>query len=118
MLTTPSDDAARLSSKVRSELPGREKEVKTEAKVLGEQAAVKYDEAVRILVPKTRTGPWLTSNTGRSSKGKGWRVRRQGTGLHCRRREEPGQVQERSRQGTQLCSGQVRQDGRGCCCED
>ncbi|KAF4550525.1 Hypothetical protein D9617_17g047930 [Elsinoe fawcettii] len=39
-------DAARLSSKVRSELPGREKEVKTEAKVLGQQAGSKIDSAI------------------------------------------------------------------------
>ncbi|GAM85790.1 hypothetical protein ANO11243_037980 [Dothideomycetidae sp. 11243] len=38
-------DAARLSTSIRDQLPGREKEVKTEAKVLGEQAGAKIDSA-------------------------------------------------------------------------
>lgn len=42
------DDAARLSSKVRGELPGKEKEAKTEAKVYAEQAGQKIDRAVSI----------------------------------------------------------------------
>ena len=43
------DDAARLSSKVRGELPGKGKELKTEAKVYGEKAGVKVDETVSAL---------------------------------------------------------------------
>lgn len=39
-------DAARLSSKVRGELPGKEKEAKTEAKVYAEQAGQKIDRAI------------------------------------------------------------------------
>jgi len=42
------DDAARLSSKVRGELPGKEKEAKTEAKVYAEQAGQTIDRAVSI----------------------------------------------------------------------
>ena len=56
VLITCTDDAARLSSKVRSEFPGKEKEVKTEAKLYGEQAKQygeqvgnKVDETVSIL---------------------------------------------------------------------
>lgn len=48
ILTIISDDAARLSSKVRGELPGKEKELKTEAKVLGEQTGAKFDDAVSV----------------------------------------------------------------------
>ena len=40
------DDASRLSSRVKSEMPGTEKEVKTEGKVLSEKAASKLDSAV------------------------------------------------------------------------
>lgn len=43
------DDAARLSTSVRDHLPGREKEIKTEAKVLGEQYGQKIDDAVSHL---------------------------------------------------------------------
>ncbi|KAF2840145.1 hypothetical protein M501DRAFT_1015222 [Patellaria atrata CBS 101060] len=39
-------DAARLSSSMRSELPGREKEAKTEAKVLGAETGKKFDNAM------------------------------------------------------------------------
>lgn len=42
------DDAARLSSKVRSELPGKEKEAKTQLKLSGEQAGKSIDSAVCI----------------------------------------------------------------------
>ncbi|QDS73047.1 hypothetical protein FKW77_009538 [Venturia effusa] len=38
-------DAARLSSKVRSELPGKEKEAKTQLKLSGEQAGKSIDSA-------------------------------------------------------------------------
>ncbi|KAF2154986.1 hypothetical protein K461DRAFT_291885 [Myriangium duriaei CBS 260.36] len=38
-------DAARVSTSIKDRLPGREKEVKTEAKVLGEQAGAKIDSA-------------------------------------------------------------------------
>ena len=40
------DDAARLSSKVKSHLPGTGKEVKTEGKVLAAEAGAKFDDAV------------------------------------------------------------------------
>ncbi|KAK7724473.1 hypothetical protein SLS57_004228 [Botryosphaeria dothidea] len=39
-------DAARLSSKVKGELPGKEKEAKTSAKVLGEEAGERVDSAI------------------------------------------------------------------------
>ncbi|KAF1354751.1 hypothetical protein BDV97DRAFT_365988 [Delphinella strobiligena] len=45
-------DAARLSSKVRSEFPGKEKEVKTEAKLYGEQAK-QYGEQIGDKVDET-----------------------------------------------------------------
>ncbi|TID16607.1 hypothetical protein E2P81_ATG12024 [Venturia nashicola] len=38
-------DAAKLSSKVRSELPGKEKEAKTQLKLSGEQAGKSIDSA-------------------------------------------------------------------------
>lgn len=40
------DDAARLSSSVKGEIPGKGKEMKTEAKLLGEEAGAKIDDAV------------------------------------------------------------------------
>jgi len=40
-------DAARLSSKVQSELPGKGKEAKTQAKLSAEQAGQKFDSAVQ-----------------------------------------------------------------------
>lgn len=40
------DDAAKLSSKVRSELPGKEKEATTQLKLSGEQAGKTMDSAV------------------------------------------------------------------------
>lgn len=40
------DDAARLSSSVKSQLPGSEKEAKTQAKVYGQEAGAKLDSAV------------------------------------------------------------------------
>ena len=42
------DDAARLSSKVRGELPGAEKEAKTGIKLTAEEAGAKFDSAVRV----------------------------------------------------------------------
>jgi len=42
------DDAARLSSKVRGELSSKEKEANTEAKAYAEQAGQKIDRAVGI----------------------------------------------------------------------
>ncbi|EOD44408.1 calcofluor white hypersensitive protein [Neofusicoccum parvum] len=39
-------DASRLSSKIKGELPGKEKEVKTSAKVLGEEAGDKVDGVI------------------------------------------------------------------------
>ncbi|THX26039.1 hypothetical protein D6D10_09792 [Aureobasidium pullulans] len=48
------DDAARLSSAARDELPGRAKELKTEAKVYGEQIGQKIDGAVKDARDKTR----------------------------------------------------------------
>ncbi|KAL0261677.1 hypothetical protein SLS55_003107 [Diplodia seriata] len=39
-------DASRLSSKIKSELPGREKEAKTSAKVLGEEAGQTVDRTI------------------------------------------------------------------------
>lgn len=51
-LTIYTDDAARLSSKVRSEFPGKGKEVKTEAKLYGEQAK-QYGEQVGNKVDET-----------------------------------------------------------------
>ncbi|THW99335.1 hypothetical protein D6D13_10184 [Aureobasidium pullulans] len=47
-------DAARLSSAARDELPGRAKELKTEAKVYGEQIGQKIDGAVKDARDKTR----------------------------------------------------------------
>ncbi|KAI4746214.1 hypothetical protein E4T50_03428 [Aureobasidium sp. EXF-12298] len=47
-------DAARLSSSARDELPGRAKELKTEAKVYGEQIGQKIDHAVKDARDKTR----------------------------------------------------------------
>lgn len=47
------DDAARLSTSVKDHLPGREKEIKTEAKVLGEQFGQKVDDAVSLCDQKT-----------------------------------------------------------------
>ena len=40
------DDLAKLSSKSKSELPGKEKEVKTEFKLHAEEAGQKIDNAV------------------------------------------------------------------------
>jgi len=40
------DDAAKMSSSVRDHLPGREKEAKTEAKLIGQQAGTQIDSAV------------------------------------------------------------------------
>lgn len=40
------DDAAKVSSKVRSELPGTAKEAKTEFKLNAEKAGAKFDAAV------------------------------------------------------------------------
>jgi len=48
------DDAARLSSSAKNDLPGREKEAKTELKVLGSEAGAKFDSAVRGHVGYTR----------------------------------------------------------------
>ena len=48
LLTLLTDDAARLSSAARDELPGRAKELKTEAKVYGEQIGQKIDGAVSL----------------------------------------------------------------------
>jgi len=39
-------DAAQLSSKVRSELPGKEKEAKASAKLYAQEAGQKFDQAV------------------------------------------------------------------------
>ncbi|THW91966.1 hypothetical protein D6D18_06431 [Aureobasidium pullulans] len=47
-------DAARLSSAARDELPGRAKELKTEAKVYSEQIGQKIDGAVKDARDKTR----------------------------------------------------------------
>ncbi|THW27248.1 hypothetical protein D6D25_06218 [Aureobasidium pullulans] len=47
-------DAARLSSAARDELPGRAKELKTEAKIYGEQIGQKIDGAVKDARDKTR----------------------------------------------------------------
>lgn len=44
------DDAARLSSKVRGEIPGKGKEWKTEAKLYGEEAGQKIDDTVRMSI--------------------------------------------------------------------
>lgn len=40
------DDAARLSAKAKSHLPGTGKEIKTEGKVLASEAGAKLDDAV------------------------------------------------------------------------
>jgi len=40
-------DASKLSSKVRSELPGKEKEAKTQAKLSAQEAGQKFDSAVQ-----------------------------------------------------------------------
>lgn len=40
------DDAARLSAKIKGEIPGKEKEWKTEAKLYGEEAGAKIDDTV------------------------------------------------------------------------
>ncbi|KAG9603749.1 hypothetical protein KCU77_g1621, partial [Aureobasidium melanogenum] len=47
-------DAARLSRSTKDELPGRAKELKTEAKVYGEQIGQKIDGAVKDAREKTR----------------------------------------------------------------
>ncbi|KAI5210778.1 hypothetical protein E4T42_00770 [Aureobasidium subglaciale] len=47
-------DAARLSSSVKNELPGKAKELKTDAKVYGEQIGQKIDSAVKDARDKTR----------------------------------------------------------------
>ena len=47
------DDAARVSSAVKAELPGKQKELKTEGKALGAEAGAKVDQTVR----KTRARP-------------------------------------------------------------
>jgi hypothetical protein len=51
VLTITIDDAAKLSSKVRGELPGRGKEVKTGVKLTAEEAGAKFDSAVRSTMP-------------------------------------------------------------------
>lgn len=44
------DDAAKLSTSIRDQLPGREKEAKTEAKLLGQEAGAKVDYAVSTII--------------------------------------------------------------------
>jgi len=71
VLILAKDDAAKLSSKVRGELPGKGKELSTGIKLSGEEIGVKVDSAVRVLpgttaedVPKLITKP-----TDRACKG-------------------------------------------------
>ena len=97
---------------MRGELPGKGKEIKTEAKVLGEQAGSKFDETVsHQFVSKHIATLVLISNIGRGSKETDQGVRRQGTGLRCRHGEIPREVQEGGRKGAQRSRRQVRQDG-------
>ena len=44
------DDAARLSNKIRSDLPGAQKEAKTGIKLSAEEAGQKFDAAVSSIV--------------------------------------------------------------------
>jgi hypothetical protein len=45
-LTRRTADASRLSSQIKSELPGKEKEIKKEGEALFSQAGTKFDQAV------------------------------------------------------------------------
>ncbi|GAB7350027.1 hypothetical protein MBLNU459_g0701t1 [Dothideomycetes sp. NU459] len=47
-------DAARLSSKIKGDLPGKGKEFKTEAKLYGEEAGAKIDDTIAAAKSKTR----------------------------------------------------------------
>lgn len=106
-LITCIDDAARLSSKVRSEFPGKEKEVKTEAKLYGEQAKQygeqigdKVDETVSIqYYREANVTSWLTIKKARISKGKEQGVRNPIASQDCRGREGARKVQEGCWQG-------------------
>lgn len=96
------DDAARLSSKARDELPGREKEAKTEAKVLGEQAGAKFDNAVCPHSETEKDLP-LTRLQGCERPIQRRRPRKASQQVRVRRLEELREPQEGSWQGAQLC---------------
>lgn len=51
-LTTCVDDAARASAAVKSELPGRGKQVKKEGEVYGEKVDAFFDKAVSVVPSK------------------------------------------------------------------